>query len=57
MTPNTVAILEECIERGIHNAVLNFNHVIPYPAELEDNIDHQIWLQLDRFFDFKTEII
>lgn len=57
MKPNFVAILEKCIERGIHHAVINFDHAIPYSAELEDNIDHEIWLQLDRFFDFKTEII
>jgi hypothetical protein len=57
MNPNIVAILEDCIDRGIHNAILKFEHCIPYPAQLEEKIDHEIWRQLDRFFDFKTEIL
>jgi len=57
LNPNIVAILEDCIDRGIHNAILNFEHCVPYPAQLEEKIDHEIWRQLDRFFDFKTEIL
>ena len=51
MKPNTLAILEDCIERGITSALINRD------ADWDD--DHltqsllqRIWFEIDLYFDF-----
>lgn len=47
------ALLEDCIDRGVHHAVLNYDHVIPFPAELEEKIYREVWLRIDSFIRFE----
>ena len=56
MKANVRAILEDCIERGIHHAVLNFEHVVPSPYQLEEKIEHEVWLQIDQLFTFEDDV-
>lgn len=49
------ALLEECIDQGVHHAILNYDHVIPFPAHLEEKIYREVWLKIDSFIRFEYE--
>lgn len=54
MKPNTRALLEHCIERGIE---AGYNHAHkhtdkPSSEHLRNQIEQYIWLEIDQFFVF-----
>ncbi len=51
MKPNTQAILEDCIERGIMGALLNKDDEWS-DDHLGDDIQRRIWCEIDLYFDF-----
>ena len=51
MTPNTQAILEDCIERGITSALINRDADCG-DDKLADDIQQRIWFEIDLYFDF-----
>lgn len=52
MRPNTRAIMEECIERGIETALRNDDQAPEHWKALAHHLDREIWLHLDSFFNF-----
>ena len=52
MKPNTQAILEDCIERGILSALLNKDDAWT-DERLADHIHQRIWCEIDLYFDFE----
>lgn len=52
MKPNTQAILEDCMERGIVAALLNRDAEWS-DEHLADDIQRRIWCEIDLYFDFE----
>lgn len=52
MKPNTQAILEDCIERGIISALMNKDAGCS-DERLADDIQQRIWFEIDLYFDFE----
>lgn len=55
MKPKIRTILEDCIERGVHAALVNSDSIAISKAEesaLAIDIEARIWLCLDEFFTF-----
>ena len=50
MKPNTQAILENCIERGIMSALMNRDAECS-DERLADEIQQRIWFEIDLYFD------
>ena len=55
MKPKIRAILEDCVERGIHHTILNKDPDIS-DSYLEDKLFSEIWLQIDTYFTFEDEL-
>ena len=55
MKPKIRAMLEDCVERGIHHTILNKDRDIS-DSYLEDKLFNEIWLQIDTYFTFEDEL-
>lgn len=55
MKPKIRAMLEDCVERGIHHTILNKDPDIS-DSYLEDKLFSEIWLQIDTYFTFEDEL-
>jgi hypothetical protein len=53
MKPNTQAILEDCVERGIMSALMNRDAGCS-DERLADDIQQRIWVEIDLYFDFEA---
>ena len=56
MKVNVAAVLEDCIERGLRNALLNVDQVsFPYEelTPIVDNFRDRIMNEIDDYFDFE----
>lgn len=58
MKVNVAAVLEECIERGVRNALLNVDQMNLEYEELDlivDSFRDRIMREIDDYFDFDFE--
>lgn len=54
MKINTLALIEDCIERGVLNAIDNHSPCPENAYELQQRLQDEIWLQLDTYFTFNS---